>query len=112
MTHRASLSQRLMFIYKRPALLSMTLPTGFILARHRQIPRRFHYIHSVRVMAFYTVHLSLGQRMVLRQVELRVRLQVAAKTRPRVLARINDEISPPSPGGNMQTARSVAGFTP
>jgi len=112
MAHRASLPQRLMLEHKRPRLLPVATRTPLVHSRHRQSTMRFKEILPMRIVALHAAQLPLQHRVPMRQPQLRVRLDMAFQTSPRVLARIqNEPLSPPASLG-MQTARPMTGFAP
>jgi len=61
-------------------------------------------------MALCAVHSALGQRMMLRQIEFCMRLQVAFEASGWVLTWINNELPPAPAGLNVFASRSVTGF--
>ena len=62
-------------------------------------------------MALDAIHATFQDGMMLRQLELRMYIKVASETRLRVPARIDDQLSAAA-GLDVQTARSMTGFTP
>lgn len=110
-TGRASLPQRLVFEDKRARLLAMALGACFIQTRHRQAACRLQDFFAVRIVALHTIHSVLRHRMMVRQVELRVRFEMTLKARLRILARIDDESASPASDTHMLAARPVTGFT-
>ena len=108
MTNGASLAHRLVLIYKRAALLRMTLEAGFVSAEERKsagFKRLLNICRGalgrdpfVRFMAIAAAHLALEHRMVMRQCERCANFQVTLKTGVRRLSRIDDR------------ARSAASF--
>lgn len=81
MTYRATFPHRFVFVNEGAALLAMALAAGLVFAGHGQAPGWLHDFHAMRVMALDTVHFSLRQWMMVRQVELGVRFKMTAKTR-------------------------------
>ena len=67
---------------KGTRLLAMALRTGLILPRHRQATGRFENIFAMRIVALNTIHPAFDHRMMLRQVELGVNLQVTFGNMP------------------------------
>ena len=110
MAGRAAFAHGFMLENKRLRLFAMALGTGFVQARHGQAARGFENVAAVRVMALHAVHATFEHRVMLRQVEFRLRLQMALKAGSRVLAGIDDEPAAPATGLNVQTAWPVAGF--
>jgi len=108
--NRAAFAHRLVLEYERPRLLAMALRAIFILPRHRQPARRFKNVHPVRVVALDAIHLPFNNGMMLWQVELGLRLQMALETRRRVLPWVNDELAAATTGFNVLAARAVARF--
>src|SRR2546421_13088046 len=98
-----------MFINKRLGLLAMTRRARFIQARHRQPAPGFLNVHPMRVMALHAIHFSLDDRMMLRKIELGVRLQMATETGARIFSRIDDESPAPASHSDMRAACDVAG---
>jgi hypothetical protein len=90
----AALAQCRVFENKRPRLLAMTLSARFVQARHRQSSCGLHDVQAVRIVAPHAIHLSFKNGMMLRKVKLGIDVQVALKTRLRILSRINDEFLP------------------
>jgi hypothetical protein len=100
MTNGASLAHRLVLIYKRAALLRMTLEAGFVSAEERKsagFKRLLNICRGalgrdpfVRFMAIAAAHLALEHRMVMRQCERCANFQVTLKTGVRRLSRIDD----------------------
>ena len=106
----ATLAQGGMFEDERPGFLAMTLRAGFVLAREREAARGFHDVHAVRVMALDAIHLAFDDGMMLREVELRVRFEMALEAGLGIAAGIDDEFIVTAPGGDMLAAGAVAGF--
>jgi hypothetical protein len=77
MTDGASLAHRLVLIYKRPALLGVTLEAGFVFAQERKAAsfefllnicrRAFDRDPFVRLMTIGTSHFAFQHRMVMWQ---------------------------------------------
>lgn len=91
MTGHAPLPQCFVFEDKRARLLAMTRGAGLIEPRHRQTARRFEDFLAVRIVALHTIHSVLYHRMMVREIELGVRLDVALKTTRRILSGIHNE---------------------
>jgi hypothetical protein len=92
----------------------MALGAVLIPPRHGQPAGGFHDVHAVRVVALDAIHAAFQDLVVLGEVELSLEVQVALKTRGRVLARIDDEsfAAAPAARGDMFAAGTVAGFEP
>ncbi len=112
MADHAAFAHGLMLKNMRARLLAVTLCTGFIQPRHRQPTRWLHDVQAVRIMALDAIHLAFDDRVMLRQVEFRVRFQMAGETSCRVFAGIDDELIAPATRLDMQAARPVTGFAP
>lgn len=92
MANDAAFAQRRMFKDERSCLVAMTLRAAFILPRHRQSSRRSENVAAVRVVALHAVHVAFDDRMVLRQIKLRVHVEMTLKTGRRVIVWIDDEL--------------------
>jgi len=102
MTAHATFAHRFVLEDKRTALCSMTLKTGFVLAeqpdapaleRLRKIrPPAFDRVAFVRIMAIGAAYFPFEHRMMMRQIEFRLHLQVALETSRRRFARIDDRV--------------------
>ena len=79
-----------MFEDDESRLFAMTLGTILIQARHRQAAFGFEDIKAVRIMALNTIHLLFQNGVMLGQLELPMRFDVAIETRRRIIAWIND----------------------
>lgn len=72
---RAAFAQCLMLEHMQARLLTMTLGALFVEPRQREAAtRRFTNIAAMRIVALDAVHAAFGQRMMMRQIKLRVRL--------------------------------------
>jgi hypothetical protein len=91
-------------------LFAMTLRTGFVPARHGKAACRLHDVHPMRIVALRAIHLPLKQRMMLRQIKLHVRFQMARKARAWIFSGIYNELSPAA-RRDVTASRSVARFT-
>ena len=107
-TSRAPFPQCLMLEDKRPRLLPVTLRAAFILPRHGQAARRLENVTAVRIVTLHATHVPFHDRMMLRQVEFRLNIQMTLKTRGRVVPRINDKFCPA--GFDVLAAGTMAGF--
>jgi hypothetical protein len=108
--HRATFTHRFVFEHKWPRLLAMTLRAGLVQARHRQAPCPFENVAAMRIMALHAVHSIFQHRMVLRQFEFSVRLQMTLKTGIRRFPGIDDELAASAAGGHVETSRAMTGF--
>ena len=109
-TRGAALPQSGMFENERMRLFPVTLGASFVQARHGQAALGLSNIAAVRIVTLNAVHPVLRHRMVPRQTELGVNIQVASKTTCRVLAWIGDKNAPSAASLHMFAARPVAGF--
>ena len=110
-THSAAFAHRFMFEDMWTALITMTRGAGLVYSCHSQsCERGFHDVVPMGVMALNAVHLTFGEWMMLRQVELSASLKVALVAGFRLYAGIDDEFPPTTACGYMQAARTVAGF--
>ena len=116
MTHRATLPQRLMLEHIRPCLLLVTIRASLIQPRHRQRrPLRIRWFKNIvpmRIMAAHAIHPILNHRMMLRQIKLRMRIQMTIKTSRRVLPRIDDELPAAAPCLHMLAPRPMTTLAP
>ena len=94
----------------RPRLIAMALGATFILSRHGQASCRPKDIAAMGIMALDATHVAFNYRMMLREIELSVDVEMALKTGRRVLTRIDDEIG--AAGLDVTAAGSMAGFAP
>lgn len=108
-TNGAALAQRGVLEDKWPRLFAMTLRAAFVLPRHGQSARRFENVAAVRIVALPAIHAAFNDRMMLRQIEFSVNVQMTLKTGRRIVARVDDEICAAA-GFNVFAARSVTGF--
>ena len=97
--------------HNRPGLFAMAGGAGFVQPRHGESSCRFENVATMRVVTLHTIHMAFDDRMMLWQIEFSVRFQMALETRCRVLAGIDDGLATTTAGLNVQTARSVTGFT-
>ena len=110
MTRRAALAQRFVFEGEWPGLLAMTLGAGLIQLSHRQPAGWLPDVAPVRVVTIDTIDSIFHDRMVVRQLELRLNFEVALITTRRVFSGIHDELSPTASHGDVLAARPVARF--
>jgi len=109
--NRAAFAQRLVLEDERACLVPVALRAALIEPRHREATAGLEDVAAMRIMALHAIHAALDHRMVLRQVELRVDLQVALKAGARIFPRIDNELAAPAARLNMLAARAVARFT-
>lgn len=108
----AAFAQRLVGKDVRPALLTMAVDARLVEPCEREATLGFMNVEAMRVMALAAVELAFEHLMVMRQPELRVRLEVAGEARVRRLARVDDELVPPLPSRmDVLAARPVARLT-
>jgi hypothetical protein len=106
--HLASLTQGLVLEYEGPGLLPMALSATLISSRHRQSLGTFENVASVRLVALHAIHMAFRHGMMLREMELRLHLQMTFVTGLRVLSRVDDEFAASSPRLNVSAAGSMA----
>lgn len=104
----AAFAHRFVLKNERARLLSMTLRATFVLSRHRQANGGFENIRAVWIVALHAVHFVFENRMMMRQLKFRVRLEMAFETRGRIFVRIDDKLS--SRRRDMFAAGAVARF--
>jgi hypothetical protein len=117
MADHTTLTQCLMLVNKRAALLGVALKASFVSAQESKpagfevllnVCRcAFHRDSLVRVVAIGAAHFAFQHRMVVRQLELRPHFQVTLETGLRIFPRIDDRTGTAA-GFNVQTARPVA----
>jgi hypothetical protein len=105
----AAFAQRLVFKNERPRLGLMTLRATLILRRHRESARRFENVAAVRIVAVGAIHVAFDDRMMLRQIEFRMNVEVTLKTGFGIFAGIDDEPRRAA-GADVFAAGTVAGF--
>ena len=108
-TNRAALPQCLVLKDKGPRLRLMTARATLILPRHCQAALRFKDVSSVRVVAIHAVHIAFNDRMMLRQIEFGLSVQMALETGCGIFSRIDDEAGRATTS-NMFAAWTVAGL--
>lgn len=111
MTNGAAFAHRLVLEDNRLRLLAMASSTGFILPHHRQTSSGFLYVAPMRIMALDAIHMALGQRMMLGELEVGVDVLMATVASFRISPRIVNESSPAPAGLDMPAARPVARLT-
>ena len=108
---RAAFAHGGMFKGEGASLLLMALRAIFILARHRQSAVRFHDVHAVWVVALDAIHLSFEHGMVLREMKLSLRLEMAIQAGLGFLAGIDDEAPASAARRDVLASWTVARFT-
>jgi hypothetical protein len=106
----ATFPHRFVLKYEWPALVSVASRARFIQLRHGQARRRFEYIAPVGIVALDAIHPPFNDRVVVRQVQLGVNLQVTLEADRRVPPRVNDKSTPPTTRSGVFAARPMAGF--
>ena len=89
-------------------LLTMTFGAALVLPRHRELPRRFHDVAAVRIVALHAIHFAFDDRVMLRKTEFRAGFEMTLKTGSRVFAGIEDQFS--RADLNMEAGWAVARF--
>jgi len=108
--HRATFTHRFVLEHKWTRLLAMTLCAGLVQARHGQTPCPFENVSAMRIMALHAVHSIFQHRMVLRQFEFSVRLQMTLETGFRRFPGIDDKLAASAASGHVETARTMTGL--
>ena len=106
----AALPQSFMFENKGASLFAMAFGTCLVLSRHGKPARRFHDVHAMGIVALGAIHFAFQHRMMLRQIEFRMRLEMAVQARTRVLARVYNELPSTAANSDMLAAWPVARF--
>ena len=119
MTDGASLAHRLVLIYKRAALLCVTLEAGFVSGHESKAAspelllnvclRALGGDSFVRLMAIAAAHLAFKHRMMMRQLERCANVQVTLETGVRRLSWIDDRTGAAA-RLDMQTPGTVTRF--
>jgi hypothetical protein len=119
MAYHTALTQCLMLVNKRAALLGVALKADFVSAQESK-PAGFEVLLNicrcafdrdslVRVVTIRAAHFAFEHRMVVRQLERRANFQVTLETSLRIFPRIDDRTSPAA-GFNVQTPGAVTRF--
>jgi hypothetical protein len=95
---------------KRTRLRQVALRATLILPRHGQSTRGLQNVAAMRIVTLHTIHMPLNDGVMLREGELRVRIQMTLKTRLWILSGVDDELRGTT-GANVFTPGAVAGFT-
>lgn len=109
MTRRAAFAQGLVLKNKGSSLRLVTPRATLILPRHSQAGLRFEDVAAVWIVAIHAIHVAFNDRMMLRQIEFSLRIQVALETGCWIFSRIDDEADRAA-GPDMFAAGAVAGF--
>jgi len=121
MADDTTLTQCLVLIHKRAALLRMILEAGFVSAQKRKAVgferllnicrRALDRDPFVRLVTIGAAHFAFWHRMVMRQGECCANFQVTLETRVRRLPRINNRVRRAATL-HVQTPRAVARLAP
>ena len=98
-----------MLEHERARLLAMAPGALLVQPGHRQTAGRLHDVQAVGIVALHAIHLALKHRVMLRQVELRMDIEVALQATGRILARVVNE--GPGACGDMPAGGAMARFT-
>lgn len=109
MAHSTAFTHGRMFKNEGACLFAMALRAAFAGTGHGEAAGGFENIAPVRVMALVAVHVPLDDRVMMRQVELGINIQMTLKTRSRIVPGIDDETRVAA-GFNVFAARAVTGF--
>jgi hypothetical protein len=98
MADGATFAQRFVVEHHRARLLAMTFRTAFVQPRHarrrshakRSPMRCLHDVRAVWIVALHAIHAAFEDGVMLRQLELRVNIQMTREARLRIAARIDD----------------------
>ena len=93
MARRTPLAHRFVLEHERTSLLAVTWRAALVQPGHRQTAGRLANVVAMRVMAIATTQAALEDRMMPRQVELRVGRQMTLETRGRFASRIDDQLA-------------------
>ena len=88
----------------------MTFGALLVQARHGEAAGLLHDFVAMRVVALHTIHAALDHGMMLREVKLRVNIEMALETSARILAGIDDEAAASATRFNVFAGGTVAGF--
>jgi hypothetical protein len=101
-----------MLEHERPRLIAMAGGALLVQPRHGQPTGGLHDLFAVGIVTLHAIHSAFNDRMVLRQIEFRVDLEMALKTRRWIFAGINNELASPAAALDMFAARSVTRLAP
>lgn len=110
-THRATFAQGFVLEDERLRLVAVTVRAGLVQARQTRAAGGLHDIRAVRVVALHAVHFAFEHRMMLRQAEFGVGVEVTIETGGGVPARIQNKFPTPATDFNVFAPGTVAGFT-
>lgn len=118
MTNSAAFTQRFVFVDDQARLFAMALCARFIQAREPGCSpslksgamRCLENVCSVRIVALDAIHSIFQHRMMVRQSELGVHMDMTSETGLRFPAGIDNKFAAPAPGLHVQAAWSVARF--
>lgn len=119
MTNHAAFTQGFMLVKPGPRLFPMAFGASLIHPREtsgRPCPKRgamrcLENVRPVRIVALHAIHPPFKHRMVLRQFELRVNIEVAIEAGLRFTPGIDDEFPPPA-RLRVQARRPMTGLAP
>lgn len=111
-TDRAAFAHGFVFKDEWLGLFAMTLGAGLIEPRHGEAAGGFHHVAPMRVVALHAIHFAFDDRMMLRQVEFGVGLEMTLKAGRCVLAGIDDELVAATANRDVLAAGTVAGLAP
>jgi hypothetical protein len=110
-TNGAAFAESFVFKNVGAGLLAMTLSAGFIEATHGEAARGFLDIAAVRIVTLDAIHFAFDDRVMLRESEFCVRLEMTIETPGGVVTRIDDKLSAATTSGDVLTAGTMTGFT-
>lgn len=108
-TNRATLAQSFVLEDKGSCLRLVAAGTTLILPGHRQPACRLENVTAVWIVAIDAIHVAFSDRMMLRQIEFRLHVEVALETGRGIFSGIDDETGAAA-GPDMFAAGPVAGF--
>jgi hypothetical protein len=110
MTNRAAFAECFVFKDDGPRLRLVTLRATLILPRHGQAAFRLEDVAAVRIVAIHAIHVAFHNRMMLRQIEFSLHIEMALKTGRGIFSGIDDEANSAATP-DMFAAWTVTGFT-
>lgn len=108
MTNGAAFAHGFVLKNKGTRLFPMTLGATFVLSRHRQAAGGFENIRAVRIVALHAIHFAFENGVVMRELKLGVRFEMALKTGGRLFPRVDDE--PATRSSHVFAGRAMARF--
>lgn len=108
-TDGAAFAQGFVLKDKWTGLVLVTLGAALILSSHCQAAFGFENVTAVRVVAVDAIHVTFDDRVMLRQIELALDIEMALKTAVRFFPRVDNE-SGAAAGTDMFAAGTMAGF--